>query len=301
VSWLEVVEPGPLTTIQDAGRPGLAHLGVSPAGFLDAPAARLANRLVGNAEDAALLESTGRGPTLRVPEGAASVVVAVTGAAAPVRIDGHAADPNAALIVRTGQTVSVGPATRGVRSYLAVRGGISVDAVLGSRSTDLLSGLGPPPLTAGQQLPYGRATMPLPTPDAVPVRAIDRAPTLHIDFGPRDDWFSPDTLARLTATAWTVSPSSSRVGVRLTGARLLRVREQELPPEGLVTGAIQVPPDGQPVLLLNDHPTTGGYPAIAVVHASDLAHAAQAAPGTSLRFTLARGGRASSPTTWSPR
>jgi biotin-dependent carboxylase-like uncharacterized protein len=283
---LEVVRAGPLTTAQDAGRPGLAHLGVSPSGYADAPAARLANRLVGNPEDAAVLETTAAGPTLRLPDGSPAVVVAVTGAAAPVTVDGRAVDAHAAVVLQGGQTLHIGTVTAGLRTYVAVQGGLTVPPVLGSRSTDLLSGLGPAPLAAGRMLPYGPPRGPVPAPDAVPVAGVDPAPVLTVVPGPRDDWFTADALAALLAATWTVTPDSSRVGLRLSGPHLERAVAGELPPEGMVTGALQVPPSGQPVLLLQDHPTTGGYPVIACVREADLPHAAQAAPGTTLRFRL---------------
>ncbi len=287
VSWIEVLEGGPLTTVQDAGRSGLGHLGVAPSGFLDAPAARLANRLVGNAEDDALLETTGRGPTVALNPGAASILIAVTGAPAPSEIEGSRVDHQTPTLLQPGQTLRVGTVTAGVHSYLAFRGGLLVEPVLGSRSTDLLSGLGPPPLRAGQRLPLGTPTRDVPSADVVAVAGIDPDPVLGIHPGPADAWFEPSALNALTSARWTVSPTSGRVGLRLIGPKLSRLRDRELPPEGMVTGALQVPPDGQPVLLLADHPTTGGYPVIAVVAERDLARAAQAAPGTPLRFRLA--------------
>jgi biotin-dependent carboxylase-like uncharacterized protein len=288
-AWLEVLDGGLLTTIQDAGRTGLAHLGVPPSGFLDAPAARLANRLVGNDEDAAVLEATVRGPTLRLghlPPGASALTVAVTGAPAPVRINGRLAGQHCPLLLRLGQHVDVGRATAGVRSYVAVRGGLLADRVLGSRSTDLLSGLGPPPLAAGQQLAVGVATRPVPAADVVTAPGVPATALLAVYRGPSHEWFVPTALATLTSTAWTVSPTSSRIGVRLSGPQLARPDARELPPEGMVTGGLQVPPDGQPVLLLADHPTTGGYPVLAVVRERDLPLAAQAAPGTTVRFRV---------------
>lgn len=287
--WLEVIDGGPLTTIQDGGRPGLAHLGVAPSGFLDVPAARLANRLVGNREEHALLETTGRGPALRLMRshpGTAGVTIAVTGAPAAVRVDDRLADPDSPLLLRVGQELTVGAASDGVRSYIAIRGGLSVSPVLGSRSTDLLSGLGPAPLQPGQRLTFGRAAGPIPGTDVSAAIGIAHDPQLGIHSGPRDGWFSAGAMHALTSYAWTVSATSSRVGLRLQGPPLERRSQQELPPEGMVTGAVQVPPDGQPVLLLADHPTTGGYPVIAVVREQDLPLAAQAAPGTALRFRL---------------
>ncbi len=287
--WLEVVEGGALTTVQDGGRPGLAHLGVSPSGYLDRRAARLANRLVGNGEGDAVLETTGRGPTLRLRDARHSTVFAVTGAEAEVSVDGRPVDLPSPVLLRDSQSLTIGAAHAGLRSYLAIRGGLLVDAVLGSCSRDLLSGLGPPPLAPGQRLPIGNATRPVPASDEVALAGVILAPTLRIHAGPRADWFTPDALQTLTSAQWTVSSESSRVGLRLTGPTVQRNDSRELAPEGMVTGALQVPPNGQPVLLLADHPTTGGYPVIAVVAEDDLDLAGQAAPGTSIRFRLISG------------
>jgi biotin-dependent carboxylase-like uncharacterized protein len=286
---LVVVQPGALTTVQDAGRPGLAHLGVAPSGFLDVPAARLANRLVGNDENDALLETTVLGPALRLQcpaDSEAAVLIAVTGAPVPIHIDGRRVDQYAAVLLRSGETLTLGTVTAGVRSYLAVRGGLRLDPVLGSRSGDLLSGLGSPALAVGYQLPVGTPTHPVPPADFVAVASPETEAQVGIFLGPADTWFEPASVRLLTSTAWSVSPTSSRVGLRLTGPRLLRLNASELPPEGMVRGAIQVPPDGQPVVLLADGPVTGGYPVVGVVQESDHALLAQAAPGTQLRFRL---------------
>ena len=286
--FFEVLDGGPLTTVQDAGRPGLAHLGVAPSGFLDVPAATLANRLVGNPESTALLETTGSGPRLRLIQSASngSAVVALTGAPASIRINGRAAEPLAAQLLHPGDELQIGPVTAGVRSYLAIRGGLLIPEILGSRSTDLLSGLGPAPLQPGQLLAIGLPTRPVPPADVVAVPDIQREVRVGIFLGPSDQRFRPDSLRQLTFAAWTVSPTSSRVGLRLIGPQLQRVDETELPPEGMVRGAIQVPPDGQPVVLLADGPVTGGYPVVGVVRESDHPLLAQAAPGTQLRFQL---------------
>jgi biotin-dependent carboxylase-like uncharacterized protein len=290
---LKVIDGGPLTTIQDAGRPGQAHLGVAPSGFLDAPAATLANRLVGNPESTALLETTGRGPRLRLvqPTSSDSVVVALTGAPASIRINGRAAEPLAAQVLHPDDELEIGTVTAGVRSYLAIRGGLLVPEVLGSRSTDLLSGLGPAPLQPGQLLAIGTSTRPVPPADVVAVPDIRPLVVVSLYLGPSDQRFQPDSLHQLTSAKWTVSSTSSRVGLRLIGPGLQRLDDAELPPEGMVRGAVQVPPDGQPVVLLADGPVTGGYPVIGVVRESDHPLLAQAAPGTELRFQLAEFGR----------
>ncbi|WP_030259633.1 MULTISPECIES: biotin-dependent carboxyltransferase family protein [Streptomyces] len=286
MSELVVVRPGPLTTVQDLGRYGVAHLGVPRAGALDEPALRAANRLVGNEPGAAGLETTLGGVALRA---VGRVLVAVTGAPAPVRVGGRAAAWGAPVVVPDGAVVEVGAATDGVRGYLAVAGGVAVPPVLGSRSADLLAGLGPAPLTAGDRLPVGTPPPYRARPELVPLPAPPAELVLRLRLGPRADWFSPDAVARLGRDGYRVSSTSNRVGLRTEGPPVARARGGELPSEGMVLGAVQIPPDGQPVVFLADHPTTGGYPVVGVVPAADLAAAAQARPGTPVRFVPLRG------------
>jgi biotin-dependent carboxylase-like uncharacterized protein len=273
---IEVVRPGPLATVQDLGRPGYAHLGVPHSGAADTASLRLANRLVGNDEGAAAIELTFGGAALRFLDPA---WVAVTGAPMP------GTEPNAPRHVPGGTLVGFGAPTAGVRSYVAVRGGIDVPPVLGSRSADLLSGLGPAPLVAGDRLPVGdtRGLPPILV-DVAPVSAVEEEPVLRVLPGPRDDWFSPEALSVLTGSSYRVTAESNRIGVRLSGPPLTRARDGELPSEGMVTGALQVPPDGAPIVFLADHPTTGGYPVIAVLVAPDIPRAAQLRPGARVRF-----------------
>jgi biotin-dependent carboxylase-like uncharacterized protein len=172
----------------------------------------------------------------------------------------------------------------GLRTYLAVRGGVDVPPVLGSRSTDTLSGLGPAPLAPGDRLPVGDLRGAEPFVDVAPVRAPSSEPVLRVLPGPRRDWLDPAAWTELTTRPWTVTANSNRVGLRLDGPRLARARDGELPSEGLVPGALQVPPDGAPVLFLADHPVTGGYPVLAVVVTADLPAAAQLRPGDTLTF-----------------
>jgi len=279
---LTVVRAGALTTIQDAGRTGHAHLGVPRSGALDAPAMRLANRLLGNAADTAVLETTLTGCALR-PDRAVTVVVG--GAPCAVTVDGGPVAWGAPVRVPAGAVLDVGTAAGGVRSYVAVAGGIAVEPVLGSRSTDLLSGLGPAPLCDGEVLPVGSAAPCPPLPPAAPWPGPPAALTLPVRLGPRADWFTPEALRTLTSATYRVSAHSNRIGLRTEGPSLERELAGELASEGMVLGAVQVPPDGRPVVFLHDHPTTGGYPVIAVVPEAALAGAAQAAPGTLLRFT----------------
>ncbi|MER7664987.1 biotin-dependent carboxyltransferase family protein [Streptomyces sp. NPDC096193] len=283
---IAVVRAGALSTVQDLGRPGHAHLGVPRSGALDPPAARTVNRLVGNAEGAAVLETTLNGCALR-PR--CAVTVAVGGAPCPVTVDGRPVAWGAPVRVAAGSLVEAGWAARGVRSYLAVAGGFAVEPVLGSRSTDLLSGLGPAPLADGAVLPLGRPTGPPARLDGgVPWPAPPAELILRVRLGPRADWFTDGALRTLASGGYRVSASSNRIGLRTHGPALERARTGELPSEGMVLGAVQVPPDGCPVVFLADHPTTGGYPVVAVVDGRDLPAAAQAAPGTPVRFVPVR-------------
>ena len=265
---IEVLEVGPLVTVQDRGRFGLAHLGVPRAGALDAPAAALANRVVGNDPDAAVLEVLLGGLVLRSDTGCWT---AVTGAGGSGR----------AQWLPAGGRLRVDPPATGLRSYVAVAGGFAVEPVLGSRSTDTLAWVGPPRVEAGVRLPVGE---PRRRPPAFDVPRPPRPGPLRVVPGPRDDWFAEDALDVLCSTAWTVDADSNRVGLRLDGPALRRTRDAELASEGMVLGAVQVPPDGRPVVFLADHPPTGGYPVIAVVEADDLWQCAQVRPGEEVRF-----------------
>lgn len=279
---LEVVATGPLATLQDLGRPGLAALGVGQSGAADAPSMRLANRLVGNECGTACVEVTFGGLEVRARGG---VTVALAGAPCPMSVDGRQVAPYTVVWVPDGAVLRLGAPTSGLRSYLAVRGGLDVAPVLGSCSTDTLSGVGPAPLEPGRRLRVGRATRPLPGVDLAPVRVPD-AGDLWLRFmrGPRADWFTDAAYDALLTTPYEVTAESNRIGMRLSGTALERSCEAELPSEGMVAGALQVPPSGQPTLFLADHPVTGGYPVVAVVVAADVALAAQARPGQRLRF-----------------
>ncbi|CAL9365659.1 biotin-dependent carboxyltransferase family protein [Streptomyces sp. enrichment culture] len=285
VRCFTVVRAGALTTVQDRGRFGHAHLGVPRSGALDPYAAALANRLVGNDEGAAVLETTLTGCAVRPGR---AVTVAVGGAPCPVTVDGRPAPWGAAVRVGAGAVLEVGPAVRGVRSYVAFAGGVAADPVLGSRSTDLLSGLGPAPLEDGMVLPLGEARPGAAWYEGAPWRGVPEELVLRLRWGPRDDWFTAGALRTLATSTYRVAAASNRVGLRLEGPPLERARAGELPSEGMVLGAVQVPPDGRPVVFLADHPTTGGYPVVGVVRSADLADAAQAGPGTRVRFVPVR-------------
>jgi len=329
---IEVVRPGPLATVQDLGRPGYGHLGVPHSGAADAASLRLANRLAGNSDGAAGIELTLGRAAFRF-HGAA--VVAVVGAPLPLTVESGTGDAAAgspsgaepggraeadgaaardvahgsAFEVPAGGVLRMGAPAAGLRSYLAVRGGVGVPPVLGSRSADLRSGLGPAALRPADVLPVGddqataagRAAV-QPTavqPTAVQPTAVQRTvlpvagepAVLRVIPGPRDDWFAPDALAELCAGTYVVTAASDRTGLRLDGPALPSAGRGELLSEGVVTGALQVPHGGKPILLLAEHPVTGGYPVIATVLSADIGLAAQLRPGSKLRFALAAPGR----------
>ena len=279
---LEVRHTGPLALVEDLGRPGLAHIGVTRSGAADRRAHRLANRLLVNPEDRATIEVTLGGFSARVLGGGLDITV--TGADARPAIDGIPFGLNSVAHIREGQVVSLGVPRSGLRSYLGVRGGIAVAPILGSRSYDTLSSIGPPPLRPGDALPVGEPAGDFPELEQAPVAAISEGlVALRVMRGPRDDWCAdPDALVRST---WLVSERSDRVGVRLSGAALEhRWPARQLPSEGAIRGAIQVPPNGQPVILGTDHPVTGGYPVIGVVIDDDVDTLAQLRPGQPVRL-----------------
>lgn len=280
---ITVLRPGPLSTIQDLGRPGYAHLGVGRSGAADRDSLRLANRLVGNPDGAAALEITLGGFAATFGTRA---VVALTGAPAPARVGPRDIGPNGPVEIRAGAELAVGTPDRGVRTYLAVRGGLDVASVFGSRSTDLLGGLGPEVVRAGTRLRIGTGTAGFPTTDLAPVRSLPDTLVLPVRPGPRADWFAPGALDLLAGSPYEVTPASNRVGLRLDGPALPTAATRELPTEGMAEGSLQVPPDGAPIVMLADHPVTGGYPVIAVVDEAALSLAGQARPGDRIRFVV---------------
>ncbi|WP_342030309.1 MULTISPECIES: urea amidolyase family protein [unclassified Microbacterium] len=281
---LRVLAPGGFTTVQDLGRPGRAALGVARSGAVDRAALRIANRLVGNEEGAAGLEIALGGFGARAES---DTWVCVTGAFAEVRVDGRTADAYAPVLVPAGAELQIGTARAGLRCYLAVRGGVVAPVALGSRATDVLAGLGPAPLRAGEGVRAGDPASPIPVVDAFPWSVPPTVIDVRITAGPRADWFAPSAWSMLVDAEWTVSTHSDRVGMRLDGPPLERTRHDELPSEGMRPGAIQVPPHGRPVVLLADGPVTGGYPVIAAVTDAALDALAQARPGDAVRFRRA--------------
>ncbi len=317
---LRVDSPGIQTLVQDAGRPHLAHWGVSPSGFADAAAAHEANRLVGNERSVAVLENLGGG--LRITAGQ-DAVLAVTGAqvegtitpAAPASQPAQDSQDSQAsgeestvdstpkqlrqhipFALKAGETLTLGPVTRGLRTYVAMRGGFAAQTQANSVARDTLSGIGTAPLTPGDLLASANLHASAVAVPIAPLPLPDQEVELRVIFGPRDDWFTAQSLINFVTATWKVSNSSDRIGVRLipedtpaspgqVDQLLERTNTAELPSEGMVTGAIQVPPNGEPVVFLTDHPVTGGYPVIASVLPADLRLLAQASPETRVKFT----------------
>jgi len=275
---IEVVNAGIGSSFQDLGRAGRTHLGVGHSGAVDRPAHCLANRLVGNPESAATIETCG-GLRLRVHHHA---VVVVTGAVGGIDVrHGPPMGVNGVAHLPTGAELTLRAPHEGVRYYVAIRGGFDVEPVLGSRSFDTLAGIGPR-LTAGMHVQVGTDPK---TPITTDLGFRSPVSTLiHVFVGPRRDWFTDDAWSVLTSGDFTVSADVNRVGARLVGPVLERRQRRELPSEGVAEGAVQVPHDGQPIVMLADHPVTGGYPVIAVVAPEHVASVAQARPGTTLRF-----------------
>ncbi|HSF98971.1 MAG TPA: biotin-dependent carboxyltransferase family protein [Ornithinibacter sp.] len=291
---LEVLATGPLVLIEDEGRPGHAAVGVGPSGAADRSSYRLGARLVGHAEGLAALEILLGGLSVRAR---GRVTAALTGAAAPATVNGRPVGHASLIELADGSVLTLGMPSAGVRTYLTVRGGIAVEPVLGSRSTDTLSGVGPPPVHVGDLLPLGDPGGTFPEVDHVAHPSHGSAgvadpssPTvLEVLPGPRSDWVGGwgGGLGGLLTSAWQVAGQSDRIGLRLCGSRVQRAaawRDVELPSEGLVRGAVQLPPGGEPVVFLADHPVTGGYPVVAVLTASAVDRAAQLRPGEPVRI-----------------
>jgi KipI family sensor histidine kinase inhibitor len=277
---LEVLAVGAPVLVQDLGRPGMAAYGVARGGAADRGAHRLGQRLVANEEDAAGLEIVLGNVRLRAH---GSLLLAVTGAPVSVLADGRPVACNSPFALGDGAELTLGTPARGLRTYLAVRGGIEVPRVLGSRSTDTLTGLGPDPVLAGHVLPVGSPTDFWPIVDAAPVPGLGQDPVLvTVTSGPR-----VDRLREVTSLeqVWTVSEHSDRVGVRLLGSPL-DVSTESAPSEGALPGGVQVPPSGAPVIFGADCPVTGGHPVVAVVRNTDVL--AQLRPGQQVQVRWAR-------------
>ena len=282
---LEILATGPLTLVQDLGRVGFAAIGVGASGAADRGAFRLGARVLAQPYTAAALEVTFGGLSVRAH---GQLQLALTGAPAPAAVEGRGVGYCGPFTLTDGQVLTLDSPSVGLRTYVSVRGGVDVPAVLGSRATDTLSGLGPPPLQIGDVLPVGPPPVAFPNVDQAPTAALSgETVILHALRGPRDDWLAD--VDALTTTTWTTSSHSDRVGIRLAGEALQRHDSrmgQELPSEGVARGSIQVPPSGEPVIFLADHPVTGGYPVVAVLLDEDIDRVAQAVPRQQIRIVL---------------
>ena len=273
MSVLRVLAPGFLTIVQDLGRFGHGERGVSAAGAADPLALRVGNRLLGNAEGAAALEMTLAGGRFCFESDATAVLA---GSDFGAELDGAPLPPWTPFSATAGQTLSLGPTREGARTYLCLRGGIDVPQVLGSVSTHLLTGIGGlegRALRAGDVLRTGPAPAgPLRALDRERLRALRARGPLRYSPGVQAEWFGPEAHALLSGAGWRVLEGSDRTGLRLQGPPLPRRVSDELLTEGAPLGAIQVPPEGGPIILFVDHQTTGGYPKIANLIAADLHH-----------------------------
>lgn len=312
MAGIMVINGGMLTTVQDEGRYGYQASGIQVSGVMDRTAALLANALVGNdelseAEDAALLEATYLGPELGFGQDA---LAAVAGGMPDVQLDGAAVPPYRAIAVKAGQRLKVAAQKSGLRAYIAVSGGFATERALGSRSTNLKLGLGGylgrkleagDVLTVGKPGEYaaralsGRAglrALPEKFVDALVQRGVllgadgGKIRQIRVILGPQEDYFSRQSIAAFAEAVYTVSNNSDRMGYRLQGAAVDKAKQQDLITDGIAFGSVQIPPDGQPIIMLADHQTTGGYPKLATVATVDLPLLAQSMPGDRLQFRI---------------
>ncbi len=282
---IRVLEPGAQTTVQDLGRPGHLRYGIPPSGPIDRTAFVVANRLVGNADDAAGLECTVMGPRL---EADAPCAIAVTGAEMPVTVNGGQASAWQTLILKPGNVVKLGPARAGVRAYVAFSGGIDLPLVLGSRATYLrgrLGGLGGRALRKDDRLTLFPAPLPpIRRASAAAIADLTVPPEIRVVLGPQADRFTEDGIAAFLGGEYEMLPQSDRMGARLKGPRIEHARGHDIISDGIALGSIQVPGDGQPIALLVDRQSTGGYTKIATIGSFDIGRLGQVKPGQRLRF-----------------
>ena len=280
---LTIVKPGMLTTVQDLGRQGYQGLGVPVAGPMDWYSHRLANQRLGNDPMAAALEVTLMGPELIAED---EVVVTVSGAEFDIEVNGAAVEPRDPVVVRSGARLRFGRRRRGTRAALAVRGGFDVPATLGSRATHLVSAMGPfgRSLRSGDRLPVSNAAGGSSRAGGRDLQLPDGGARVRVVPAAHRERFTDEAWKTLTSARFTVTPQSNRIGYRLDGPGLSHSRGADMLSEAMPIGAIQVPASGQPILLMADRQTTGGYPTIANVITADLPIAGQLAPGDWIAF-----------------
>lgn len=301
---MRIVEGGLLTTVQDLGRYGYQKIGVTPGGAMDARSHRIANMLVDNPEDAATLEITMKGPAI---EFTSDALIALSGAELTAKIADVEVPRARAIAVRAGSMLTLGAAKSGCRAYLAVAGGLDVPSVMGSRSTYLRAGIGGHEgraLRAGDRLPIGPASALATTtlsealsddgaqPFALSGRYLEDDPRPALDArpircvrGPHLDLLSTADRRSFLAETYAVSTQADRMGYRLVGTRLSPAHGKDLVSSAVTMGAVQLPLGGEPIVLMADRQTTGGYPVVAQVITADLPLLAQMKPGAKLSFS----------------
>jgi len=286
IAQLLVHDPGPLATVQDLGRIGWQRFGVPQAGAMDRAAFLAANALVGNAPGAAAIEVTLSGGVVELDGAAARV--AVTGGSFALAVDGRPVPPWRSFVLQGGARLAIGPAADAIRGYLAIAGGIAVEPVLGSRATHVRSGIGGlegRALRAGDRLPLGPAPAPCGDQEIDPAALRGGGDgALRVVLGPQDDYFARDQIDRFLAATYAVTGEADRMGYRLSGPTIAHSRGFNIISDGIPAGAVQIPGNGQPIVLLADRQPTGGYPKIATVVTPDLGHLAQRRPGETVRF-----------------
>jgi 5-oxoprolinase (ATP-hydrolysing) subunit C len=275
---------GPMTALQDRGRFGYQGFGVSPSGAMDRRALAMANVLVGNSPDTGAIEFVNLGGAFTTEGG--DLHLAVAGAGSSVSIDGTPVPPLTSFVLKEGQALEVGHPRTGTFAYLAVAGGLAVEPQLGSLSFHLrsrLGGLKGAPLQAGNRLPC-RPEAQVGQPMELTVDVLEETGPLRVMLGPQDDYFTPESISLLLESEFTISPQADRMGFQLTGPKLEHAKGFNIVSDGIVDGHIQVPGSGQPIVLMRDRQTAGGYPKIATVISADLARFAQMRPGAKVRF-----------------
>lgn len=291
---LTIVSPGPLSTIQDEGRFGAMGKGFSPGGAMDVDAMKLANLLVGNAPGMGVIEMTMLGITARFD---CDSVIALTGADMSAQLNGKPMEGYRAVAVHSGDTLSMKAAQHGMRAYLAVAGGFQLPAVMGSLSTNLkcaLGGFRGRKLQAGDELPLNQSVSPDligPRHLAIPEPCPDTI-TLRVLLGPQDDAFTEQGIDTFFRSVYTVTDKTDRMGIRLSGEQIESRHGVDIISDGIANGSVQIPASGTPIIMMADRQTTGGYAKIATVISADLSRAAQARPGTSIRFARVTEGEA---------
>lgn len=285
MTTMRIVHITGYATVQDHGRPGHAHLSVPPSGAFDKASHDFANRLVGNTAGAATLELTRATVQVSFDH---ETTIAVTGAPSSIVMDSRQREMQRAIVVPAHSIVLIATQHLGMRSYLAIRGGVASEPVMGSRSYDELSRIGTPPIEIGSIIDIGleAESTPAVARQVAPGINISDSVTLHVHKGPR--WSYCSNSQTLLENEYTVTGQLNRIGLRLAGPGINWNTADRLPSEGMLTGAIQIAADGQPIIFGPDHPTTGGYPVIAVLEEREISTVAQLAPGTSVRFTQSR-------------